>query len=250
MVAVPGLTESRANPTLQRRPLAVSVAAVIVVLVVWNVLSNTLPPGGQLPISVIGAAGLVLIARRSGLEWSDLGLARKNLGDGVRVGAIAAGVLVLALITAAAIPDTRTVLADGRFVGMELPRALYEMLVRIPLAVALTEEIAFRGVLLGMLMVRTTALRAVVISSVIFGLWHLLPGMSALETVSGIVEMSSTGVEMGLVAVQVVVTGLAGVVFSWLRLRGGHVASSILVHAPLNSVSFAIGWLAVQNTSF
>lgn len=250
LVAVPGLTESRANPTLQRRPLAVSVAAVIVVLVVWNVLSNTLPPGGQLPISVIGAAGLVLIARRSGLEWSDLGLARKNLGDGVRVGAIAAGVLVLALITAAAIPDTRTVLADGRFVGMELPRALYEMLVRIPLAVALTEEIAFRGVLLGMLMVRTTALRAVVISSVMFGLWHLLPGMSALETVSGIVEMSSTGVEMGLVAVQVVVTGLAGVVFSWLRLRGGHVASSILVHAPLNSVSFAIGWLAVQNTSF
>jgi membrane protease YdiL (CAAX protease family) len=210
------------------------------------VLANTLPGSAQLPISVIGVTGLVLIARRAGLDWSDVGLARRNLGAGVRIGAIAAGVVVLVLITAAAIPDTRSVLADGRFVGMDLPRALYEMLVRIPLAVAVAEEIAFRGVLLGILMTRTTTFRAVVISSVLFGLWHVLPAIAALESASGIVEISSTGVEMGLVAVQVLVTGLAGAVFSWLRLRGGHLASSILVHAPLNSVSFGIGWLAVQ----
>ena len=228
-----------------RVPVLVSV--LIVVLVAWNLLAHVSPPGSQLPISVIGVLGLVLIARRAGLEWSDIGLARRNLGNGMRVGAIAAGVLVLVLIAAAAIPDTRSVLADGRFVGMELPRVLYETLVRIPLAVALAEEIAFRGVLLGVLMTRTTVVRAVVISSALFGLWHILPGISALESASGIVEASSAGAVIGLVAVQVVVTGLAGVVFSWLRLRGGHVASSILVHAPLNSVSFAIGWFAVQN---
>lgn len=241
------LTGWSADPAPLQRRLPLFVPALLVVLVAWNVLANALPSGAQLPISVIGVLGLVIIARRAGLGWSELGLARRNLGDGARVGAIAAGVLVLVLITAAAIPDTRSVLADGRFVGMELPRALYEMLVRIPLAVALTEEIAFRGVLLGLLMTRTTALRAVTISSVLFGLWHVLPGIAALESASGIVEVSSTGVVIGLVAVQVVVTGLAGVAFSWLRLRGGHVASSILVHAPLNSVSFAIGWLAVQN---
>ena len=228
-----------------RVPVLVSV--LIVVLVAWNLLAHVSPPGSQLPISVIGVLGLVLIARRAGLEWADIGLARRNLGNGMRVGAIAAGVLVLVLIAAAAIPDTRSVLADGRFVGMELPRVLYETLVRIPLAVALAEEIAFRGVLLGVLMTRTTVVRAVVISSALFGLWHILPGISALESASGIVEASSAGAVIGLVAVQVVVTGLAGVVFSWLRLRGGHVASSILVHAPLNSVSFAIGWFAVQN---
>lgn len=244
------LTEWRAIPTLRQPRLPIVLAALIVVLVVWNLLANTMPSGAQLPIGLMGAAGLVLIARRSGLDWSDIGLARRDLGDGVRVGAIAAGVVVLVLITAAAVPDTRTVLADGRFVGMELPRALFEMLVRIPLAVALTEEIAFRGVLLGVLMARTTALRAVLISSVLFGLWHILPGLSALESASGIVDVSSTGVEMGLVAVQVIVTGVAGAVFAWLRLRGRHVASSILVHAPLNSVSFAIGWLAVQTAAF
>jgi membrane protease YdiL (CAAX protease family) len=224
-------------------------AALILVLVAWNVLANTVAPGAQLPISVLGAFGLLLIARRAGLDWSDLGLARRNLGDGVRVGVIAAGAVILVLVTAAAIPDTRNVLADGRFVGMDLPRALYEMLVRIPLAVALAEEIAFRGVLLGFLMTRTTAVRAVVISSALFGLWHVFPAIAALES-SSVVEISSTGVQVGLVAVQVLVTGLAGGVFSWLRLRGGHVASSILVHAPLNSVSFGIGWLAVQGALF
>ena len=239
------LTVQRATPTLGRSP--VLVAGLMVVLVAWNLLAHVSPPGSQLPISMIGMLGLVLIARRMGLEWSDIGLARRNLGNGMRVGAIAAGVLVLVLIAAAAIPDTRSVLADGRFVGMELPRVLYETLVRIPLAVAFAEEIAFRGVLLGVLMTRTTVVRAVVISSALFGLWHILPGISALESASGIVEVSSTGAVIALVAVQVVVTGLAGVVFSWLRLRGGHVASSILVHAPLNSVSFAIGWFAVQN---
>ena len=239
------LTEWRPASTPQHLRLPLVVAALVVVLVVWNVLANTLSPDAQLPISVIGAFGLVVIARRAGLGWSDLGLARRNLGEGVRVGVIAAGAVILVLVTAAAIPDTRNVLADGRFIGMDLPRALYEMLVRIPLAVALAEEIAFRGVLLGILMTRTTALRAVVISSALFGLWHVFPAISALESAS-VIEISSTGMQVGLVAAQVLVTGLAGAVFSWLRLRGGHVASSILVHAPLNSVSFGIGWLAVQ----
>lgn len=244
------LTEPRARPAFRPWPLQVLVPALIVVLTSWNVLANTSHPDAQLPISVLGAAGLVFIARRAGLQWSDLGFARSNLRDGIRVGVIAAGALVLVLITAAAIPDTRDVLADGRFVGMELPRAVYEMLVRIPLAVALTEEIAFRGVLLGILMVRTSTFRAVMISSMLFGLWHILPGISALESASGIVATSSTAAKLGLVGIQVLVTGLAGVAFSWLRLRGGHVASSILVHAPLNSVSFAIGWFAVQSAWF
>lgn len=249
-MTVRAMTVWTTNPIAQPLRLRASVVALMTVLLVWNVLSHALPPDAQLPISVIGVLGLVLIARRAGLDWSDLGLARRHLGDGVRIGVIAAGVLVLVLITAAAIPDIRTVLADGRFVGMELPRVLYETLVRIPLAVALAEEIAFRGVLLGLLMTRTTAVRAVVISSVLFGFWHILPGISALESASGIVEISSTGATIGLVAFQVLVTGLAGVVFSWLRLRGRHVASSILVHAPLNSVSFAIGWVAVQSAWF
>ncbi len=241
------LTEPASNPTRRTRRLSVPLAVLTLVLVAWNVLAAALPASAQLPISVIGVACVVLIARQAGLDWSAIGLARRDLGNGVRVGVISAGVLMLVLLTAAAIPATRTVLADGRFIGMELPRVLYETLVRIPLAVALAEEVAFRGVLLGMLMVRTSTARAIAISSAVFGLWHILPGISALESASGVVEISSTSVLVAVVAVQVLVTGLAGVVFSWLRLRGSHVASSILVHAPLNSVSFAIGWVAVQN---
>lgn len=219
-------------------------AAVIALLVVWNIVANTVPIVAQLPVSAIGLFSVVLIARRAGLGWSDIGLARRDLGNGVRVGIIAAGVVVLLLIAAVAVPATRSVLADGRFVGMALPRMLYETLVRIPLAVAFAEEVAFRGVLLGLLMTRFGTLRAVAIFSALFGLWHILPGIAALET--SIAGTSSTGVASGLVVAQVVLTGLSGLVFSWLRLRGRHAASSMLVHAPLNSVSFALGWAAVQ----
>ena len=166
---------------------------VVAVLVVWNVLANTLPSGAQLATSVIGAVTVTVAARRAGLDWSQIGLARRDLGNGMRVGVIAAGVVVLVVITIAAIPGTRSVLADGRFVGMESSRALYEIFVRIPLAVGIAEEVGFRGVLLGMLLVRTTEVRAVVISSSVFGLWHVLPGIAALETASGMAELSSIG---------------------------------------------------------
>lgn len=241
------LAERRAAPARRKTERRGFLAVVVALLVVWNVLANLLPTGAQLPTSVVATVLLVVVARRSGLDWSQVGLARRDLANGVRVGVIGAGVVILVLIAAAAIPATLSVLADGRFVAMELPRALYEMLVRIPLAVALAEEVAFRGVLLGMLIVRTTALRAIVISSLVFGLWHVLPAITALETTAGLVETSSAGAELGLVAGQVILTGLAGLAFCWLRLRGRHLSSAILVHAPLNSVSFAVGWLAVQH---
>lgn len=244
------LTEWRVAPGEQQPKLSILLTSLIVVLLAWNLLADRAPSDAQLPIGLLGAAGLVLIARRAGLGWSDMGFDRTKLGNGMRVGAIAAGVVVLVLILAAALPDTRAVLADGRFVGMDLSRALYETLVRIPLAVALTEEIAFRGVLLGVLMTRTTVLRAVVISSVLFGLWHILPGIAALENVSGVGDGASTAVAVALVAAQVIVTGVAGAGFAWLRLRSGHIAAPILVHAPLNSVSFAVGWIAVQTAWF
>lgn len=249
-VTVSELTKPSSAREQHRMRLWTAFAASVGILLAWNVAAHVLPAAAQLPISVIGVIGLVSMARRAGLDWSDLGLARRDLGDGARVGAIAAGVLVLVLITASAVPHTRSMLADGRFVAMDLPRVLYETLVRIPLAVALAEEVAFRGVLLGMLMARMRTWRAVAISSTLFGLWHILPGITALESASGIVEASSTGATIGFVTVQVLLTGLAGVAFSWLRLRGQHIVSSVLVHAPLNSVTFAIGWIAVQNAGF
>ena len=242
-----GVEPSRLDPsggsTVGSRWIAVSLAG----LVGWNVLAHLLPGTARLPLASLGVAALLFVARRAGLGWSQLGLGRWHLRRGARLGAASAVVVVVAVLLLAAYSGTRAILADGRFVGMETPQMAYEVAVRIPLAVAVAEEIAFRGVLLGMLDTRTTRVRAIWLSSAVFGLWHVLPALAALETASTLGGDPSMAVQIGLVAGQVVVTSLAGAVLAWLRLSANHVIAPILAHGALNSAAFLAGWLVVQN---
>ena len=50
----------------------------------------------------------------------------------------------------------------------------YESLARIPVGTAVFEEVAFRGVLPGLIARTTTEPAAVGLSSLLFGLWHVL----------------------------------------------------------------------------
>jgi membrane protease YdiL (CAAX protease family) len=86
----------------------------------------------------------------------------------------------------------------------------------------------------------------VFLSSALFGLWHVLPGIEALETTTAS-ELSSGVLGALSVAGQVLVTGLAGGVFAWLRLHSGSLAAPVLAHWGLNGVAYFAGWLIVQN---
>ena len=152
---------SRDRPTPERpHRLPLPEAAVVVVLIAWNIAANASPDRASLPIGIAGAGLLTLIARWSGLSWPYLGLGPGTMRSGIRIGAIAGGVIGIALFAVAAIPATREFLADDRFVGIGASEMLYETLVRIPMGTALAEEVAFRGVLLGMLLVWITPTRS------------------------------------------------------------------------------------------
>jgi membrane protease YdiL (CAAX protease family) len=222
---------------------------IVAVLAVWNILNNTaMPQPIEVPWNLAAVVLLVIVARRAtGASWDDLGLARSALGGGARLGAAAAASIILAVVAAAALPPVRSFFADGRFAGVDAAELSYETLVRIPLATALSEEVAFRGVLVGVLLAWMSPLRVVVVSSALFGLWHVLPALDALETTSAMDATGSVAVTLGAVAGQVVVTGLAGAGFCWLRLRSRHIAAPTLAHWALNAVSFSIGWLIVRN---
>lgn len=216
------------------------------VLVVWNTVANLVVPDALLiPVNLAGAAAVVVVARSAAVSWSELGLAGANLRRASVAGAqVAAGIAVLVLAVAF-VPWGRDLLADARFLGVGPGELAYETLLRIPLATALAEEVAFRGVLLGMLMLWLSPLRAVVVSSAVFGLWHILPGLAAVDT-TGAVEVEGSAVTAGAVAAQVLVTAAAGAGFGWLRLRSRHVAAPTLAHWALNGVAFGVGWLVVQ----
>jgi membrane protease YdiL (CAAX protease family) len=168
------------------------------------------------------------------------------VGRGARHGAIALAFIAAAVLVAALLPASREVLGDDRFNGVATWEMLYEVLLRIPLVTALGEEFAFRGVLLGLLLAKYSPLRAAVVSSALFGLWHVLPGIEALETTT-VTQVTAGIVGVASVAGQVLVTGLAGMAFAWLRLRSGSLVAPVLAHWGINGAAYLAGWLIVQN---
>src|SRR5215468_8510461 len=222
----------------------------VTVLILFNVLRSLglLGPARYvwLPVSLLTAA-LALIARATGATLADLGLERQDLRSGVLYGAGAFGVVLLVLVVAAVIPATNGFLHDSR-AQISGGRLLFELGVSIVLLTAIPEELAFRGVLLGSALKLWGPWRASLITSALFGLWHIAP---TLGTMSDNHEFrgaaASVGGETLLVLGAIAVTSVAGLVFCWLRLRSKSLIAPIMAHAATNGLALTVAWFAVHH---
>jgi uncharacterized protein len=219
---------------------AVAIGVVLLVLVVTNVWVH-LGPSQIHPVTGPLAAGLLLLlGRGAGLTWQEMGLGRQTLVRGAQVALGAAVAVSVVYAVGIAIPFTRGAFRDTRY-RMGLRAALYTALVAIPLGTVLFEEVAFRGVLWGLLSRDLGSLEATVLSACLFGLWHVLPAMDLAQThtsVQGRAEVRSPG--RGRVAITVLVTvaftTLAGIVFAELRRRSGSLLAPIGLHWATNGL--------------
>lgn len=221
----------------------VALVLVLVLLVVHNLIGNlVLPPGLYVPVNLGVAAVLVAVAGLGGVSAQEMGLARSNLTRGLLLGAGAFLVISTVLVVGALIPATRRLFADGRVAGITGWAVVYQAVVRIPLGTVVLEEVAFRGVLLGVLRRVTSAGAAVVWSSMVFGLWHIVPTIEALR---------ANRVEPGIlpVAGAVVATAVAGAAFCWLRLRSGSLVAPALAHVATNSVALVVAVTVLRDGS-
>lgn len=182
------------------------------------------------PLNLVVAGSLTLAARVGGLSWSELGMGGvlPGLAWGLALGAaVAAGLLL-----AGASPRLRRFVSDRRMAGLGRRELLYQTLFRIPFGTALAEEVLFRGVLLGLWMSRSTVEEAVVGSSLVFGLWHVVPSLQ-------VIRLNRPGLGPGRTAVgvvgAVVLTTVAGVGLCWLRLITGGIVGPTILHAVANS---------------
>src|SRR5258708_13912315 len=121
-----------------------------------------------------GTLVIVIVASRwCGLTWAEAGVGRTNLLRSSLIGAgtglALAAVVLLALEVGARLgsPITYQPLR-----GASMGAVLAHSLVGLPLQTAIPEELAFRGLLLGLLMRKLTPLRATVVTSAIFVAWH------------------------------------------------------------------------------
>ncbi|PAZ15227.1 CPBP family intramembrane metalloprotease [Streptomyces sp. SA15] len=211
---------------------------VLAVLVGANLLNNWLAPGAYVPTCVAGAAALLLIARWDGLSRADLGLDAASLRRGLRWASVLVGAVLVVFLVGLALPATREAFQDERAAGLTMGQLLWRLVIRVPFGTVLLEEIAFRGVLWAMVRRRRGAAWATAVSSLLFGLWHVLPSRG-LPRANAAAAVLGTG---PAVAAAVVATTAAGVALCELRRRSGSLVAPAALHWALNGFGYVLAW--------
>jgi membrane protease YdiL (CAAX protease family) len=226
------------------------ITSAVAVLVVANLLNNWLARGPAMYVVVCVTATvlLLLIARWDGLTPADLGLDAAAVRRGLRWAPVLVGIVLLVLLVLLAVPAGRELFRDARAADLSLGLMLWGALVRVPFGTVLLEETAFRGVLWAMIRRRHGTAWATGVSSLLFGLWHVMPSRGINRSNAAIGSLFGDG-PAGVaptVAAAIVVTALAGVVLCELRRRSGSLLAPMTLHWAVNGLSYALAWSAAR----
>lgn len=215
--------------------LALLLACLIVASII---LSNSLGVWRILAVFIFSLA-VWSIYKKADLKARDLGVSRQTIGGGLTWGLGAMVVIGLVIFVAsAAQPD---LFMDARY-RQSLGQAILEGIFYVPFATILFEEVAFRGVLLALLQRHYSNTKAIILSSLCFGLWHVISAAGIRITL-----FASAGVWGDIVSVLLVVvaTGIAGAFFCLLRIKSGSLLAPIIAHWSINAFALfaaAIAW--------
>jgi uncharacterized protein len=221
----------------QQFPPWLAAGLVIVILAAVNVIDIRVPHA-TLVAGPVCAAGLPAIGRLAGLSWADMGLGPGTWRPGLKWAGTEIGATAVVLAAGAALPLTRNAFRDSRY-HLDLGHALLTSLVLIPVGTVLLEEVAFRGVLWGLLRRAYGTVTATVVSSLLFGLWHALPSLGLASDNRAITATVGTGRSGQVITVlgTMAFTAGAGVVFCELRRRSGSVLAPAGLHWAVNGLA-------------
>ncbi|MGW6735533.1 CPBP family intramembrane glutamic endopeptidase [Streptomyces sp. NPDC055013] len=226
------------------------ITCALAVLTAANLLNNWLArsPAMYVVICVVATAVLLMIARWDGLTAADLGLDAAGVRRGLRWAPVLVAIVLLVLLILLAVPAGREAFRDGRAADLSLERMLWGALVRVPFGTVLLEETAFRGVLWAMLRRRYGTAWATGVSSLLFGVWHLMPsrGINRSNAAVGSVFGEGQAGVAPTVAAAIVATAVAGVVLCELRRRSGSLLAPMTLHWAVNGFGYAFAWGAAR----
>jgi membrane protease YdiL (CAAX protease family) len=211
---------------------------VILAMLGFQILTRGVEGAPYIVAALATTAGLLLIARHHELSLAELGLGRSSW----ITGAIwAAGIVVVvgAVIgLAGRWPRTRHLFADDRITDVSGWVTARRALLDIPFGTVLVEEFAFRGVLLALMTQLYSTLTAVIVTSVLFGLWHIGPSLEMHES-----HKATSGSPWPTIASTVLFTGLSGAGFAALRLYTGSLLPPAALHWAANGTGVVVGWI-------
>lgn len=221
---------------------SVRLCVLVAALAAINVVNNQVTIPWYAAVRPAEALLLLGFARWSGLSWAELGLARRTWGRGLRWAGVLFGLVAAAYTAGLLIPAIRPAFLDRR-ADLTVGEAVWEGTIPVLAGTVFLEEFAFRGVLWALLCRLRGVTFGTVVSSVLFGLWHVLPALRLTadnQAARDVLADNAVAVVFG-----VVFTALAGVLFCELRRRSGSLLAPIGLHWATNGlgyVSSAIAW--------
>ncbi len=225
------------------------IALVIVALIAFNIVNNRVAPQDHYLLWAFGGSfGLLAIGVLDGNSWTDMGLGWGYIIPGLIWGVGSVAVVTIGYLLAATFRKGRDAMHDERVASLSGPRLMFQALVEVPFGTVLFEEIAFRAVLFSMLARRFGVVPAIIISSVLFGLWHILPSIGTHEQSAALGSVVGEGRRGNILAValSVLTTSIAGVVFAGLRLVSGSVLAPMGLHWATNGMGYFFSWTIIR----
>ncbi|MFY9932462.1 MAG: CPBP family intramembrane glutamic endopeptidase [Streptosporangiaceae bacterium] len=232
-------------------PSAGTEAAASAATLAYNVAISQVTSGiGYVMANDSAAVLSVAAARTCGVSWASLGVRPDRLGRGIRIGLTTALLAAAVVGLGAVVPATRGFFHDERARGGGTRHVLFETLMRIPLGTALPEEVIFRGSLLGLFTQRHSPAVAASMSSILFGVWHVLPTLRTLPLNPAGARVHGNPMRaVGVVLATVTATTLAGYGLAWLRFRSGSIAAPLVAHASLNGAAYLAARFVIDATA-
>ncbi|MFB9436320.1 CPBP family intramembrane glutamic endopeptidase [Streptomyces showdoensis] len=222
-----------------------AVALTVAVLVAANWLLHRWSGPAELVTAVAVSAVLLGVLRRAGGTLADAGLAPGTLGRGARWALALIGLVGLVYLAGALLPGTRELFEDRRYAGLDGGEVALRVFVYVPVGTVLLEETAFRGVLYGLVARVRGPVGATAVSSLLFGLWHVLPSLhlsTAKPALTTVLGDSAAGAAVAIGGA-VLFTAAAGVLFCELRRRSGSLLAPMGLHWAVNALGYAVGFL-------
>jgi uncharacterized protein len=209
-------------------------------VVAYNNIVNRWGPfhgAAYVPLNLTFACATTLVAAATlGLSRAELGLQGDVSDAGEALALVAVFAIGAFAIGAFAIAGSRHGhrIADKRVTDLRGRALAFYVLVSIPLGTAVAEEVVFRGVLLAAWRdTGASMLLAAVCVSVAFGLWHVTPTIIGIRMND--LDASRRKLSVAVIGA-VMLTMLAGLGLTWLRIESGGLVEPIVLHAGINSV--------------
>jgi len=233
------------QPGLPWWPLLVVILALILV----NVVNNRLAPQSHYFLWAIAGSVLFLaIGLLDGNSLQDMGLGFTYLLPGLIWAAISIGVVTAVYVIGSVFKKTRRAFHDERIRELSAGRLVFQALIEVPFGTVLFEEIAFRAVLFSMLARRFGVVTAIVISALLFGIWHVLPSVGTHEQNPALGSVVGQGRRGNILAIlaSVLTTTIAGAVFTLMRIVSGSVIAPMGLHWATNGLGYAFSWVLIR----